>query len=196
VAEVVDESFEGADLRGRTFEDTDFVRCRFDEAALEDAGSTAVTFTECTFDGAELTNSVHHRSAFLNCSFVRVGLRGVNWDGCKMTGSTFWECRTQPMSINGGDWSYVSLGEANLRGLDLTGVRLAEANLSGADLTGARLADADLRGARTGGIVLAEADLRGARLEGFDPRTADLRGAHVDLEHAVAFGLTFGVILD
>jgi uncharacterized protein YjbI with pentapeptide repeats len=44
--------------------------------------------------------------------------------------------------------------------------------------------------------VLAKADLRGARLEGFDPRTADLRGAHVDLEHAVAFGLTFGVILD
>jgi phosphoribosylaminoimidazolecarboxamide formyltransferase/IMP cyclohydrolase len=39
VAEVVDESFEGADLRGRTFEDTDFVRCRFDEAALEDAAA-------------------------------------------------------------------------------------------------------------------------------------------------------------
>jgi len=196
MTDVVDESFEAADLRGRRMADTHFLRCTFDEAAMDDAVTTAVTFTDCTFDGAELTNSTHRHSAFLNCSFIRTGLRGVTWDGCKMTGSTFDDCRTHPMTVVGGDWSYVALGGANLRELDLSGVRLAEANLTGADLSRARLRDADLRGARTGGAVLVDADLRGARLDGFDPRTCDLRGAHVDLEHAVAFGLTFGVVLD
>ena len=141
--------------------------------------STAVTFTECTFDGAELTNSLHRRSAFLNCSFVRVGLRGVTWDGCKMTGSTFWECRTQPMSINGGDWSYVSLGKANLRGLDHDRCPVGLKPISPAPTSPVPgSAMPTCAGRAPAASVLAQADLRGARLDGFDPRTADLRGAH------------------
>ena len=48
------------------------------------------------------------------------------------------------MTVEAGDWSFVSLVGADLGGLDLTGVRLIEADLSGADLTETVLRRADL----------------------------------------------------
>jgi uncharacterized protein YjbI with pentapeptide repeats len=36
--------------------------------------------------------------------------------GCKLTGSTFVRRRLRPLTVEGGDWSWVSLRSADLRG--------------------------------------------------------------------------------
>ncbi len=93
-----------------------------------------------------------------------------------------------------GDYSYLFLERANLKGANLREanlreVNLREADLSGADLSGTNLGGANLREAHLGGANLSIANLGGANLRGThlggasligaDLRKADLSGANL-----------------
>ena len=106
---------------------------------------------------------------FAQCTFRRTSLFAATLAGCKLVGSVFDGCTLRPMTVEGGDWSFVSLVKADLGGVDLSGVRLVEADLTGADLT-----ETVLRRLRSvsGGAVqapsCARTDLGGADLSGVD----------------------------
>ena len=60
----------------------------------------------------------------------------------------------RPLVVDGGDWSYISLRGADLRGVvGLAGLRLLEADLSDADLSGCDMSGADLSRARLRGVT-------------------------------------------
>ena len=101
------------------------------------------------------------------CSFFDATLTG-----CKLTGSQFLNCGLRPLTIDGGDWGFVSLRGQNLTAAKLGGLRLREADLTGADLT--------------------RADLRGADLDGVALRDVRLDATKIDMAQAVQFATAHG----
>ncbi|MFF4615454.1 pentapeptide repeat-containing protein [Nonomuraea jabiensis] len=95
-------------------------------------------------------------------------------------GSVFDGCTYGLLKVEGGDWSYVGLAGADLRGSVFRGTRLREADLSGARLEGAELRRADLSGASLRGADLTRCDLRGSDLSTLDPLTVTLKNAIID----------------
>ena len=165
----------------------------FLDADLVEWDTEGCVFEECDFSGARLNASVHTSSAFLRCTFRRTSFFGAEFHGCKLTGSVFLDgCELLPLTVVGGDWSYVSLRSQDLHAVVLDGVRLQEADLSMSDLTKASLRGCDLRHARLRGAVLSGADLRDADLEGVDLTGLDLRDVRLDVGHAVQLAMQLG----
>jgi fluoroquinolone resistance protein len=190
---VHDEDFASTDLRGARLERVSFVRCSFEEAALDQLVTEGSSFTDCSFDRAELVASAHLRTAFVACSFNRTGLQRASLTDCKLAGSVFTDTRLRTTTIAGGDWSGVSLGGADLRGLDLSGIRLVDANLVDARLDRVVFTGANLTGVRWSGASLTDADLRGALIDSLDPRVVNLTGARVEVDQAVGLARYLGL---
>ncbi len=178
-------------LEGRTFTGERLVGADFSEAQL-----TRVVFEDCDLTGAELTSAVLDTCAFLGCRMERTRLFGSVLRGCKLTGSTFVRAALRPLTVEGGDWSWVSLRSADLRGVGLAGLSLAEADLTDADLSGADLSGADLTRAQLRGVRLRGADLRGAQLDGCDVDAVDWREVRIDLAQAVHLARARGAVVD
>ncbi len=191
------ERLAGVDWYGEEVSDVRFVDCDFSDADLTEARTERCTFEECDFSGVRLNISRHERSAFLRCRFRRTSFFDATLAACKLSGSRFEAgCLLRPMTVDGGDWSYVVLRGQDLSGLSLRGVRLTEADLSMATLTGVDLRDALLSRAELRGAVCTDTDLRGADLSGVDLTALDLRGAHIDLAQAVALAEAHGMRVD
>jgi uncharacterized protein YjbI with pentapeptide repeats len=94
------------------------------------------------------------------------------------------------------DFTLVSLGGADLRGLDLTDCRFREANLVRTDLRRALLRSADLLGARTGGAKFDGADLRGAHVDANLWTAASLDKAQIELTQAIAYATANGLMVE
>ncbi|TAL26110.1 MAG: pentapeptide repeat-containing protein [Frankiales bacterium] len=183
--------FSRDELVGRTFAGESLVGADFSEATL-----TRVVFDSCDLSGAELTSATLDTCAFLGCRMERVRLFGSTLRGCKLTGSTFVRAALRPLTVDGGDWSYVSLRAADLRSVALAGVGLAEADLTDADLSGCDLTGADLSRARLRGVRLRGADLRGARLDGCDVDGVDWAEVRIDVSQAVLLARAHGAVVD
>ena len=98
----------------------------------------------------------------------------------------------RPLRVEGGDWSFVALPRADLRGVRLTGVRMREVDLTGADLTGGVLTNADLSGGQLAGARLTRCDLRGSDLSAVDPTAVQRTGAIIDPDQALVLARTMG----
>ncbi|MEV1176216.1 pentapeptide repeat-containing protein, partial [Nonomuraea sp. NPDC049784] len=109
----------GESYRRVLFQDVDMTE-------LADHGSS---FEECHFSNVRFNVSVHDDARFLNCTFTRCSFFDATFDGCKLTGSMFDGCTYGLLKVEGGDWSYVSLPNADLRGSAFRGTRLREADL-------------------------------------------------------------------
>ena len=55
------------------------------------------------------------------CSFHGTPVRRHHLTECKLTGSVFADCAMRAVTVTGGDFTAVSLGGADLRGLDFSG---------------------------------------------------------------------------
>lgn len=113
---IVGEDWYARDLAQETFTDCELVDCDL----------TEVTTTDCAFDrvvfrNVRLNATRHERTRFVGCSFEGTSLFDAALLGCKLTGSRFGGCTLRPLTVDGGDWSYVELRDADLRGLELTG---------------------------------------------------------------------------
>lgn len=194
--ERTDENLARVDWGGEELRGGRFVRCTFFDATLEELTTSGCVFEDCDLSGVSLNASVHEDSAFLRCRFRKASLFGATLRGCKLTGSVFESSVLRPLTVEGGDWSYVSLRGQSLAGVGLAGVRLREADLSDADLTGADLTGADLGHVRLHGVRLRGADLRGAALEGVDLRGIDLTGVRLDVTQAVRLAVSYGAEVD
>jgi len=177
--------------RGRAISSTDFV-----EADLIEWETAGETFEEADFSNARLNASLHTRTAFLRCVFRRTNLFDATFVQCKMTGSVFESAELRPLTVDGGDWSYVRLRGADLRGVSFRGVRLSEADLTDADLTDCDLRESDLSYATLRGATLTGADLRGANVTGVDLSELRLAGAVLDVAQAMQVARGLGAVVE
>ncbi|WP_432957160.1 pentapeptide repeat-containing protein [Micromonospora haikouensis] len=187
-----DATFRYDDWYAEDLADRHFVRCEFFHVDLTEAVSRGAVFTECVFGNVAFNASRHVDSAFARCVFKRCNLFEAEFTGCKLVGSSFEQCDLRPLRVDGGDWSFVALPGADLRGVRLTDVRMREADLAGADLTGATVTGVDLSGAQLHGSRLLRADLRGSDLSALDPTTVQRAGALIDAEQAVLLARALG----
>lgn len=197
MTEHLDEDLRGIDWFEHDLSGRQFVRCDLSRAVLEEVTASGCVFEECDLTEVRFNGSTWTDSAFLRCRLRGVSFSGATLRGCKLTGSRFEEtCVLRPMTVEGGDWTYVSLRYQDVHKLDLTGVRLRDADLTGADLHEAVLRDADLGNATFHDTRLYGADLRGARLLGVDLRTVELDHVKLDLSQAVQLAMTHGADVD
>ncbi|WBB82207.1 pentapeptide repeat-containing protein [Micromonospora sp. WMMD882] len=187
-----DATFRRDDWYAEEIVDRHFVRCSFHDVDLTEATTRGAVFTECVFGGVRFNASRHVDSAFDRCVFTRCVFFDAEFTGCKLVGSAFTECELRPLRVDGGDWSFVTLARADLRGARLDGVRLREVDLTGADLTGATLTGADLSGGQFAGARLVRCDLRGSDLSALDPTLVERRDAVIDPEQALALARALG----
>ena len=164
----------------------------FVEVDLIEWETAGETFEEADFSRARLNASLHTRTAFLRCVFRRSDLFDATFVQCKLTGSVFESAELRPLTIDGGDWSYVHLRGADLRGVSFRGVRLTEADFTEADLTECDFRDADLSYATLRNATLTGADLRGANLAGVDITSLRLDGAVLDVAQAIQVAQALG----
>jgi fluoroquinolone resistance protein len=182
------EDWPGHDLDGETYQQVEFV-----DVDMMELTSNRAVFTECTFRGVRLNVSAHTSTAFLNCTFARCTFFNATFTGCKLTGSMFDRCSYGPLTVAGGDWSFVGLPGADLSSASFTDVRMREADLTGAQCQGATLRRVDLSGAWLHRADLSGADLRGSDLTGLDPLTTGLRGAIIDPYQSVVIVTSLGL---
>jgi uncharacterized protein YjbI with pentapeptide repeats len=95
--------------------------------------------------------------------------------------------------VIGGDWSFVGLPGADLRGVTIHGVRMREADLTGANCEEAALVDVDLSGAQLHSARFGRCDLRGSDLTALDPTTTGLAGAIIGPAQAVVIAEALGL---
>jgi fluoroquinolone resistance protein len=193
VEPVADEAFKDIDWYGEDLGDRAYTRCQFFHVDLTEATSRGAVFTECTFGNVLFNASRHADSAFIRCTFKRCNLFEAEFTGCKLIGSGFPESTLRPLAVTGGDWSFVGLSGADLRGTQWRGARMREVDLAGADCREAVLVDLDLSGAQFRAAKLGGCDLRGSDLSALVPGTVDLAGAVIDMAQAVTIAQTLGL---
>src|SRR4051812_9081530 len=173
----------------------EFVECAFVDCDLTEVTSSGATFDRCEFRGVQLNASTHERSRFTGCLFAHTSFFTATFRGCKLTGSEFVDVTLRPITVEGGDWSYVQLRGADLRGLVLAGVNLQEADLSEANLHRASLADSNLGRATLRSANVTEADLAGADLVGVDLAGLSWRGTRIDGLQAQLIAESLGAVV-
>jgi len=193
--QVEDRSFAGDDWWGEDLGERVYLRCRFADVDLTEATSRGARFEECQFFNVRFNSGRHADSALLRCTFRKCNLFDTTWEGCKLVGSSFDDCDLRPMTVTGGDWSFVHLAGADLRTAVFRNVRMREAELSGADLTEATLSHVDLSGAQLARAKLVRADLRGSDLSALDPRTCETTEAVIDADQAIVIARAIGFTL-
>ena len=99
------------------------------------------------------------------------------------------------LKADGGNWSFVDLSGAELRGARFTGVRLREADLTRARCAEAVFSGCDLSAASLTGADFSAADLTGSDLTGVDPEDVLLRGATIDVRQAVTLAEAAGMLV-
>ncbi|MFD0891757.1 pentapeptide repeat-containing protein, partial [Streptosporangium algeriense] len=125
-----------ADWDGREMVDETYHRVLFQDVDMTEVADRGSTFEECTFASVRFNVSTHESVRFLNCTFRRCSFFDATFTDCKLTGSMFDACDYGLLKVKGGDWSYVGLPGADLRGSVFEEVRLREADLTGARLAG------------------------------------------------------------
>jgi fluoroquinolone resistance protein len=180
---IEDQTFRNVDWYGEEFTERHYLRCTFLHLDLTEATSQGTVFEECVFGNVRFNASRHTDAAFLRCAFNRCNFFEAEFTGCKVTGSQFAECDLRPLRVTGGDWSFVGLPGADLRGTTFQGVRMRE----DAVLTGVDLSAAQLHGAR-----FSRADLRGSDLSALDPTVTPVDGAVINAEQAVVVAQAMG----
>ena len=123
---VRNETFSGKDWALDEVERAHYEDCAFHDVDWSEAKLAGCTFTHCEFgnvrfNAAELTNCAITQSVLRRCSFFDATLVG-----CKLTGTQFLDCGLRPLTIDGGDWGFVSLRGANLTAARLGGLRLRD----------------------------------------------------------------------
>jgi fluoroquinolone resistance protein len=134
VERVAAEDLYGEDLTGRGERQIEYV----DVDLTESRSSAGAVFEQCVFRDVRFNAAEHTGAAFLNCAFVNCSLFGARFVDCKFVGSSFDRCSFDQLVVQRGDWSFVGLGGADLRGASFTDVRMREVDLASAAATARR----------------------------------------------------------
>lgn len=183
----------GADWYGRELADEQHVRVEFLDVDMVELVTRGTVFTECAFRNVSFNQSVHTGTAFVNCTFTACQFFEAGFTGCKLTGSMFDRCTFSLLTATGGDWSFVGLPGADLRGTTFTELRMREVDLTFARCQKATFRDVDLSGAWLSKADFTDADLRGSDISALDPFTTTITRATIDPNQAVTLAVSLGV---
>lgn len=181
------EDWDGRDLSGENLD-----RVAFIDVDMTEMSTEGTVFSACSFRGVRLNVSTHTNTAFINCTFTRCAFFDATFTSCKLLGSMFDRCTYGLLKVIGGDWSFVGLPGADLRGSSFNDVRMREADLTGARCERATFHRVDLSGAWMHSAKLTQSDLRGSDLSSLDPLTVELKGAMIDPGQAIVMASTLG----
>ncbi|QIS08740.1 pentapeptide repeat-containing protein [Nocardia arthritidis] len=183
----------GEDWYGRELVDERHTRVEFLDVDMSETATRNTVFTECAFRNVNFSQSVHRSTAFLNCTFTACRFFETEFTTCKLTGSMFDRCTFTLFEAIGGDWSFVGLPGADLRGTTFTDLRMREADLTFARCQKATFRDVDLSGAWLSKADFTESDLRGSDLTALDPLITAIARAIIDPDQAIVLATALGV---
>lgn len=189
---IADQTFRNEDWYAEEFVGRQYTRCTFLDVDMTECSSRGTVFEECTFGNVKFNVSKHADSAFTACTFTRCKLFDAEFSGCKLLGSVFKECSVRPIRVLGGDWSFVGLAGADLRGSTFQAVRMREVDLTKANCSGGAFTDVDLSGAQLHGCDFTGSDLRGSDITALDPLNVECRGTIIGPEQAALVARALG----
>ncbi|TQF69269.1 pentapeptide repeat-containing protein [Rhodococcus spelaei] len=183
----------GVDWYGRELIQESHTRVEFLDVDMSESVTRNTVFTECAFRNVSFSQSIHANTAFLNCTFTACQFFEAEFTGCKLTGSMFDRCTFSLLTASGGDWSFVGLPGADLRGTKFAGLRMREVDLTFARCQKTVFRDVDLSGAWLSKADFTSADLRGSDISSLDPLTTTISRAIVDSSQATVLATALGV---
>jgi fluoroquinolone resistance protein len=186
--EIRDADWDGEDLSGQRHE-----RVAFSAVDMTEVTDHGAAFSECTFRDCRFNSSAHVDAAFVNCIFTLCTFFDAKFTRCKLVGTVFDGCTFELLEALEGDWSFVGLAHADLRGASFSGTRMREVDLTGARCRGTKFRDVDMSGGITHGADLTGADLRGSALPSLDPASGQLAGAVIDPDQAMVIATLLGL---
>jgi fluoroquinolone resistance protein len=187
-----DKAFRNEDWYAEELVGGHYTRCTFQDVDMTESSSRGAVFEDCVFGNVRFNVSKHVDSAFTACTFTRCNLFDAEFTGCKLLGSVFRQCSVRPVRVLGGDWSFVGLSEADLRGSTFQGVRMREVDLAKANCAAAVFTDVDLSGAQLHGVDFTGCDLRGSDITALDPMDAQCAGTIIGPDQAAVVARALG----
>ena len=184
------EDWYGRDLAGLTWQDTSFV-----DVDLTEVRSESAVWNRCTFERVRFNVSEHADSAFANCVFRDCSFFDATFTRCKLVGSRFEGCEFSLLTIEGGNWSFVDLGKAQLESVTVNGAKFREADFTGAHCVGASFIECDLSAADLTGADFTSARLVGSDMNGADLADVRMRGTIIDERQAAQLAEAQGLIV-
>jgi fluoroquinolone resistance protein len=179
-----DQTWSSVDLTDADLGKKDFCNCTFTHVKLQQSRWKGARLEDCRFEACDLTRSAP----------AQLGLRGVEFKGCKMLGIDWTKVGTHPvMSFVDCNLSYSSFVAIAAQKIRFTRCVLVEANFIQVDLTRALFEDCQLAGARFDKCHLERASFAGSRDLRLDPAANRVRGASIPLEAAVSLASSFGL---
>lgn len=112
-----DSEIAGADWYGEDLSGCEHERVLLTDVEMTEASAKGASFSECSFRDCAFNSCRFADSAFLNCTFTRCSFFDAAFADCKLVGSVFDRCRFGTFTCAGGDWSFVGLAGADLRGM-------------------------------------------------------------------------------
>lgn len=163
----------------------DYDNCTFVNCRLAGADLTERLFTDCTFKDCDFTNAKLHEAA----------LKTVAFEGCKLLGLHFDDCRDFlfKVSFNGCNLELATFREWKLKGTEFKDSILRETDFTGADLQEASFDDCDLERAIFERTDLRKADFRSARNFRFSPEENRLKGTRFSVEGLPGLLAEYGI---
>ncbi len=193
-------NFEGINLRGANFSNSNLSEANFSGIDLRGANFNDANLNNAVFNGANLAWSHFERAnlfgAKLNvlsvdgAKFCKADLRNINLTGSNLQGAIFTKANMENTIFKGANLNDTSFAGANLKKADFSGVNLRRVNLSRTTLIGAVFTGTNFDGANLSG-----ADLRSINFNGLALHGANF--SHTNLCHANFKGMNLsGVILE
>lgn len=179
---IKDKSYEGATLKGESFNGYIFLKCKFDKSDF-----TGTDFFDCIFDHCELNLP----------SFMNTGLKNVTFKESKLVGADFTKCNTSFLQMA---FEKTLLDMCNFSSMKLKGISfdqcliresrfvqtfLQEANFQGCDLEHTLFHQCDLE----------KADFTGAKNYSIDPAINKIKSAIFSLPEAISLLKNLGIEL-
>ena len=141
-AQVHEQAFKGIQISQATFEQVEFVGCRFLQASLTEVIFEKCRFVDCRFEQSDLSLCSFPGTNFSGCEFRNTKLVGIDWtlaawaglmlheplmfDECVLSHSTFIGMKLKQVRMTNCIATDVDFREADLAGANFSGTELSQ----------------------------------------------------------------------
>lgn len=143
--------FDGADLRGHDFSDSDFLRSTFNNGNLSNADLRGANLSFTQFRDSDLSGSTLDG---VNAMFITAS--GANLSATQSRSSSYVGCDLEGADFSNADLTGSSFAFCDLRNADFTSANLSDTSFFGTVATGADFTDAQLENTHVGGTQLTD----------------------------------------
>lgn len=174
------------EIRFKEIVDTQFVRCNFAEAFLNECRFKGCTFTDCDLSMLRVKSSRFADVQFEGCKAL-----GINWTEASWEKGGFFRL----IDFNNCTISYSSFFGLKLKKMKLIKCVATEVDFGEADLTEAVFDDTDFAGSIFNKTNLTKADLSKASNYSISPATNTLKKAKFSLPEALSLLYSLEIVL-